>query len=347
MPPIAKPKENRITKLAKAVKARSPLPSFVNDAVLPTDVPTDVAGLLPMGTEIQAGASMLSPLISVYKDKAARDAGLKEFIDSVHAFAKNHMWRSTAGTNAWTDAAELFGNSYPRVAAHMRHAEVPMDNPGAIAAMDWNNMAVGGPGILQAEQSHLPQLAQNDKLAEGTMFHEGTHAAQALGNSDSPVLYSAAKQLLPYRDIPHEASAFFRTDLTGAGILRAPQDPRHAANYDRLAARLKAHGISLDQSRDTIKLRKWGMPSAPENYIPLDADHLPYGLQKNLADYQGRLKSRGWSGYPSYSTQAPRQPGNATQRVTQTLKYDPQRTRDATSTYPPWAKHIIETYLKR
>tara|TARA_R110000868_G_scaffold255919_4_gene512587 strand:+ start:660 stop:1775 length:1116 start_codon:yes stop_codon:yes gene_type:complete len=321
----------------------SPLQRSNRGGQLAGSIPTELLKGLGMG------ATALAPLISVYKDRAARDAGLKEFIDSVHAFAKNHMWRSTAGTNAWTDAAELFGKSYPRVAAHMRNAEMPLDEPGvtAVARMDWNDMVHGQPGMLEVGKGHLPDLALNDNIASGTMFHEGTHAAQALGNRDTPILYGAASRLLPYRNIPHEASAWFRTDLTESGILKAPQDPRHFANYDKLAARLKELGISLDQSGDTIKLRRWGMSQDPENYIPLDAPHLPGGLQRHLADYQAGLKNRGGWGSPAYSIQTPRQPGNATQRVTETLKYDPLRTRQAIDDYPDFSKQIIEGYLKR
>lgn len=210
MPPIAKPKENRITKLAKAVKARSPLPSFVNDAILPTDVPTDVAGLLPMGTEIQAGASMLSPLISIYKDKAAREAATEEFRNSVQTFiSRNEM--PDVVRNAWGNAADYFASRYPRIAAHVRQSpglhSYALGGQQAGASIITPIDKVTAPMSMHLHSGGISPIERDPREAFDFMFHEMTHAAQSLGNKDSDELYNAAASMLPYKYIPQESTA--------------------------------------------------------------------------------------------------------------------------------------------
>lgn len=228
MPPIAKPKENRITKLAKAVKARSPLPSFVNDAILPTDVPTDVAGLMPMGTEIQAGASMLSPLISIYKDKAAREAATQEFINSVRNFAHNPDLPQVV-RNAWTSAGDAFAARYPRIAAHTRqNPELTAYEIGGMhagASLGPAGGKVTKPLDLNLHPAGVDEIARDPNSAYDLMFHEGTHVAQSLGNKDADEIYQLSSALAPYRYIPHEHTARIGGQK---GRFNVPTKPRTA-----------------------------------------------------------------------------------------------------------------------
>ena len=232
MPPIAKPKENRITKLAKAVKARSPLPSFVNDAVLPTDVPTDVAGLLPMGTEIQAGASMLSPLISIYKDKAAREAATQEFLNSVKGFVDTNYYDLPDHVKAlWSNAAESFAAKYPRIAAHTRQSPLLSEyrtNTGASAgaAVSTAPDRVREPLTLSLFRNGANAIDKDPNLATDMMHHEMTHVAQSLGNRDADALYWAADDVVGYNYNPFETSARLAGAKAVTGAPNIPKTPR-------------------------------------------------------------------------------------------------------------------------
>lgn len=251
MPPIAKPKDNRITKLAKAVKARSPLPKVINDAILPTDVPTDVAGLMPTGTEIQAGASMLSPLISIYKDKASREAATQEFLDSVRHFTNINASELPDHVRAlWANAAESFTSKYPRIAAHVRqspHLGEYRTNTGASAgaAVDTPIDRVKEPLTLSLFRPGSRVIAKDPNAATDMMHHEMTHVAQSLGNRDADPLYWAADDVVGYQYNPFETSARLAGAKAVTGAPRVAKDPR-GIGRSTIAAAL-AHPANLNE----------------------------------------------------------------------------------------------------
>src|SRR6516225_5819799 len=108
----------------KATLPQNPnVPSWLQPSGKPDAGTFDVSG----GIEAAAkeGIGLLPALVSIYKDKAAREAAVQEFKDSVYTFAQKYMptsWgdRPQLG-NAWTDAAESLSEHFPRVAAAIRH----------------------------------------------------------------------------------------------------------------------------------------------------------------------------------------------------------------------------------
>ena len=286
MPPIAKPKENRITKLAKAVKARSPLPKFVNDAVLPTEDSNDVMSI-PMGgalePAISAGASMLSPLITIYKDKAAREAATQAFIESVRDFAK-HPDLPRVVSNAWTSAGDAFAGRYPRIAAHVRQspAILPLEQGGkqAGASIMTPIGEVTDPMRMYLHTGGVAAVERDPSEAYDFMFHEMGHAAQSLGNKDADELYGAAASMLPYNYIPQESTARMsgakgKFAIASAGTSREAQIKRKfmeayghpsSAVYSRRAAlnELYAHGQTTgDWGSVEAALNSYGYPNFP------------------------------------------------------------------------------------
>lgn len=263
MPPIAKPKENRITKLAKAVKARSPLPSFVNDAILPTDVPTDVAGLLPMGTEIQAGASMLSPLISIYRNKAERDEGVEAFRQSLKTFTD--AIGGSAGYN-WDQAGAWLAKKYPRIAAHLRHAEPPMQEgpmPGfpALAALDNTEGKVYNPMAMALFKPGADAITRNPAMAKFLMAHEATHGAQSLGHSNAMELYDIANEITGYDFNPFEVTANYAGSKAAFNTGRGKSGIRMARYMAGLQSAQNLHPV--DSARVALTKRVGDNPAVP------------------------------------------------------------------------------------
>lgn len=245
MPPIVKPKDNRITKLAKAVKARSPLPKVINDAILPTDVPTDVAGLMPMGTEVQAGTSMLSPLISIYRNKAERDEGVEAFIQTLRKFTD--AIGGSAGYH-WSEAGDWLAQKYPRIAAHLRHTEPPMQAgpmPGfpAMAAVGNVEGKVYNPIDLALFKPGADSITRDPAMAKFLMAHEATHGAQSLGHSNAMELYDLANDITGYDFNPFEITANYTGSKAAFNTGRSPAGIRMARYMTGLQAAENRHPV--------------------------------------------------------------------------------------------------------
>lgn len=158
--------------------------------------------LAPSETDIIPTAGLnAGPLVSIYKNKAARELGTKAFeksAEGMHPFFQL--------------AAKKFAQRYPRVAAHMKLShtgdELQTIKLGdAIAFADIPEgkinkkvkILIGKPGLEQGEKRF--------KDAMSTVFEEGAHVAQGLGNRKATRLYKTANRLVDYENNPFEISA--------------------------------------------------------------------------------------------------------------------------------------------
>ena len=170
----------------------------------------------------------VSPLISIFKNKIARHAGNVEFLNSINEFALNHP---TIGPYI-RHAALDFEKRYPRVAAHIRMNPDLLEDPTTMAYMEMASSKVTEPlrmGIGRTGYEELAKSVNPQSKARELLFHEGTHAAQNLGNSDYENLYLGAlrgnviDRGMPmheaYLNIPFERTAKYRglkeSGLTG------------------------------------------------------------------------------------------------------------------------------------
>lgn len=146
-------------------------------------------------------AAMPVPLISIYKDRMARSLGTRKFIESAQEFARKNI------NPHIENAAVAFAKKYPRVAAHMNlnpYAIDLADSTGArIAAQD----KVRTPMEMEITRLGNAVSREDPAAAARFIFHEGTHAAQNLGNQDFDQLYNLAGEITPYHKIPYEVTA--------------------------------------------------------------------------------------------------------------------------------------------
>ena len=147
-----------------------------------------------------------APLVSIFKDRAARELGTQAFLDS----AKSHV-------SSIQDAANWLASKYPRVAAHMRidPAISEESSLGFVQPPTINNGGVTEPLTMSYTQKGITNRSPNDIKA--TMAHEATHVAQALGNKDMPLLYTLANQVAGYQANPFERMAEARAKSAMAG----------------------------------------------------------------------------------------------------------------------------------
>jgi hypothetical protein len=156
-----------------------------------------------------------APLISIYKDamgvpsKMLRQGATQEFINSARALDEPTI----------ENAAYEFASKYPRVAAHMRMqpnmdmtneynaiTHVPAFEPEAPIKVAYSNTGLAKDASSQAE-------------ALNTIFHEGTHVAQALGNRYTDLLYRLGLKLPGgYMKHPMEESARAAAERTTGEI---------------------------------------------------------------------------------------------------------------------------------
>lgn len=177
----------------------------------PNNVVTDQ--LSPMGVPA-------SPLISIFKNKVAREAGTEAALQK----AKRLPPRFRQGFN------EL-AKKYPRIAAHMDPKSIQNDFsqmpyttgyirpvPGKVKAP----IEVGIPPYGQ-QLSQMGEITDQFEqlglpMAKDVMRHEATHVAQSLGSKDHKELYGLAHKLMGYQNNPYEVSARGITK----GIITAP-----------------------------------------------------------------------------------------------------------------------------
>lgn len=165
--------------------------------------------------------SLLPYLISIYKNKAAREAATEAF----KASANQLQFPIRIA-----DAADWFASKYPRVAAHMRiNPEVlsgqssHTPSGGFAANIQTPPGKVTEPMTVNFSRRGLDALDLDPDAAFDMMAHEGTHAAQALGNSSFNQLYNAAHNLTGYQDNPFEIMAQMRGMTAGEGGTKVPR----------------------------------------------------------------------------------------------------------------------------
>jgi hypothetical protein len=162
----------------------------------------------PAGQALQAIMMFKTPTGEI--DIPARVAATNEF--------REQGWRLPG---MLPQAAEDFATQYPRVAAHMALKEsaakgTPSTVSGktlAFAATPYGKVEQPVPvGFTPAGvEATMPSLSRTPEAAynkaKELVTHEGTHVAQALGNTDYKDLYHTAKEITGYRGVPFEVQA--------------------------------------------------------------------------------------------------------------------------------------------
>lgn len=163
--------------------------------------------------------SLLPYLISIYKNKEAREIATRGFQQAAETFSPAIKY-----------AAQNLAKKYPRVAAHMNVTQRTPEEMGQIAAK------MGTPGILRGVAHIQPGPVQqrvpvnvgptNDFMgAQNTLHHEATHVAQALGNRNLNNMYDAAGRVFGYEANPYEVTARLAGEKAAYGELQdAPQN---------------------------------------------------------------------------------------------------------------------------
>ena len=221
-------------------------------------LPSPIKGLLeliapqddPMGG--MSPNPMVNPLISIYKNAAARTAGTKGFLES----AKN------LGIEGLTRASEEFASRYPRVAAHMRMGmeNAPHDAAASIVTPDW---VVKEP--VETRLSKIGGMLSKDHTqALPYLMHEGTHVAQALGNRYLKPLFKAGQKFGQFTN-PFEKSANIREAATRAGQARPTKGEIQPA-IKGLKGLIEKAGPEMRQDPDIRNAQKiLGMRQEPIN----------------------------------------------------------------------------------
>jgi hypothetical protein len=154
------------------------------------------AGLDDPNTDI---FNTVNPLISIFKNKAARELSTKAYLESAKHFGP-----------VVEQAAQIFASRYPRVAAHARLDRDLTALPVSVAYTDVPVGRVVKPVPIKFGPL-VPSLIKDDPdLAKELVFHEGTHVAQALGLPQMQSIYRLARMLMGYHKNPLEAAAFHR-----------------------------------------------------------------------------------------------------------------------------------------
>lgn len=194
-----------------------------------------------------------APLISIYKDamgvpsKMLREAATDEFLNSA----------KTLGSEAVTGASQEFANRYPRVAAHIRI------NPKLDMTNDYKAITnippfghIDAPIDVAYSNRGLSVDDREPWEAVDTMFHEGTHVAQALGNKWTDILYKMANKLPGGYDLnPIEQSARMSASLA-SGIPHLNASSEGAIRGLRKAAEAALADQTLERTSDAVRAAK-------------------------------------------------------------------------------------------
>lgn len=164
---------------------------------------------------------MTAPLVSIFKNKAAREAATEMF-----------RTRAAQVSPTYGGVGYHFANDYPRIAAHMSPMKIPqLEALGAdaLGAAAIPNGKVTMPLPVGITPLGVEVGTHDAPQAMNTLYHEGTHVAQALGNSDTRKLYSLADDLAGYHGNPFEQSARYSGDLASTpNYLPRPKQPLNA-----------------------------------------------------------------------------------------------------------------------
>lgn len=165
--------------------------------------------------------AMPSPLVSIYPDKVAREAGTNLFRTLANKLPDNLR----ASLNSLAD-------EYPRIAAHIkpRVSTTNLGNSSTAAFVVPQSGKMSRPAVMNFTKLGKSIAETNPDKAERFVRHEATHVAQALGSSDHSDLYKASKNLWGYYNSPYEESA--RAIEGGGRINRSVTDiVRQGANH--------------------------------------------------------------------------------------------------------------------
>lgn len=186
MPEFLKPKGNPLTDwLPAPIKA-------LTDLVFPED---------DLGIDPTSGVldSVASPLISIFKDRAARELGTQAAVKKAQAVSPE------IGA-----AFERLAQKYPRVTAHIDPSKansLKAKSPTVEATTMPTWGTVRSPIPMNFFEPGLQKAAQGPLEADKLVRHEATHVAQSLGNSDLVPLYGIAEDLAGYVKNPFEITA--------------------------------------------------------------------------------------------------------------------------------------------
>src|SRR4051812_3494215 len=129
-----------------------------------------VMGLDDPNSIMGTAAPMETPMISIYADKAAREAATNAFYQRVKEFAK------AQGKPAIQKAGKWLVDNYPRVAAHMDIAPELASETSPYTAQIATQSPVRSPMAVKYSPSGL-ERSRSSYDALNTMAHEATHAA--------------------------------------------------------------------------------------------------------------------------------------------------------------------------
>jgi hypothetical protein len=266
-----------------------------------------VMGIDDPNSVMGTAAPMETPMISIYADKAAREAATNAFYQKIKEFAKANAVPNIQKAGKW------LVDNYPRVAAHMTVSPELIDQvhpytPVAQAVMSTES-PVRSPMALKYSKAGVDASRAKSYDAVNTMAHEATHAAQALGNKDFNPLYSAANEAVGYMDNPYEKTArdagyraaetlkrerstvpYIKYTTPRRDMMPSPTNARFERVRNELVDYFKAKGISLDQVHEAngepvLKLRKWGSDyTNPENYVNFDQFKDDPFIQERIKD---------------------------------------------------------------
>ncbi len=146
--------------------------------------------------ELPGGA----PLVSIYKTPQARRLATQEFLKTAMDMGENMF-----------NSASQFAASYPRIAAHILLRNDTLESGNSLL----KGTGTSGTTMVPRGKAHskIPVILNQDTIdgpsrnLTGTMFHEGKHVADSLGNSKANTLYQFFNVLTGYQHNPFEIAA--------------------------------------------------------------------------------------------------------------------------------------------
>lgn len=140
-------------------------------------------------------------LVGGVPSKLAREAGTDAF--------------RRAATDMGLEGGEQFASKFPRIAAHMDLQDLPLLTQ--IQNFLYGPKALGATNIRQGSKLlRVPvemQTGLRPDVSANTLFHEGTHVAQTLGNKDYPDLIGNIEEAMRYelkqRGLPVDERAIY------------------------------------------------------------------------------------------------------------------------------------------
>ena len=154
----------------------------------------------PMSGMYPAGP--VAPMVSLFPDKAAREAGSARFLESIKTLPGELQ-------RIWQQVAE----DYPRITAHMHmrdpaRTKFKSQTHNAMIGTTGLDRGRTGPGGGMPVTYGAKGLTKSGLPALDTAYHETTHAAQRLGlGRDYNTLYSLANDQVGYTNNPFEQGA--------------------------------------------------------------------------------------------------------------------------------------------